>query len=34
VTWAVTVGMAELMRRRGYRGPFELLLRRLTYGRA
>ncbi len=34
VTWAVTEGMAELMRRRGYRGPFELLLRRLTYGRA
>ncbi|MDQ3153962.1 MAG: DUF418 domain-containing protein [Actinomycetota bacterium] len=30
-TWALLVGMAELMRRRGRRGPFETLLRRLTY---
>jgi uncharacterized membrane protein YeiB len=32
LTWAVIVGVAEVMRRRGYRGPFEVLLRRLTYG--
>jgi uncharacterized membrane protein YeiB len=32
-TWLATVGLAELMRRRGARGPAELLLRRLTYGR-
>jgi uncharacterized membrane protein YeiB len=32
-TWLATVGMAELMRRRGVRGPAEVLLRRLTYGR-
>ncbi|MGC4941060.1 DUF418 domain-containing protein [Kribbella sp. DT2] len=31
VTWAVTVVIAELLRRGGYRGPFEVLLRRLTY---
>ncbi|TDD59770.1 DUF418 domain-containing protein [Kribbella antibiotica] len=30
-TWALTVLMADLMRRRGLRGPFEVLLRRLTY---
>ncbi|GAB3411303.1 DUF418 domain-containing protein [Flindersiella endophytica] len=30
-TWLLTVGLAELMRRRGLRGPFEVLLRRLTY---
>jgi uncharacterized membrane protein YeiB len=30
-TWLATVGMAELMRRRGARGPAEVLLRRLTY---
>lgn len=34
LTWAVILGLAELMRQRGYRGPFEVLLRRLTYGRA
>ena len=33
-TWAVIVVVAEVMRRRGYRGPFEVLLRRLTYGKA
>jgi uncharacterized membrane protein YeiB len=32
-TWLATVGLAELMRRRGMRGPAEVLLRRLTYGR-
>jgi uncharacterized protein len=30
-TWLLTVGLAELMRRRNVRGPFEVLLRRLTY---
>lgn len=30
-TWALTVVLADLMRRRGLRGPFEVLLRRLTY---
>jgi uncharacterized protein len=30
-TWLATVGLAELMRRRGFRGPAEVLLRRLTY---
>jgi uncharacterized protein len=30
-TWAMTVVLAEFMRRRGYRGPAEALLRRLTY---
>jgi uncharacterized protein len=30
-TWLATVGMAELMRRKGYRGPAEALLRGLTY---
>jgi uncharacterized protein len=33
-TWLTTVLLAELMRRRGYRGPAEVLLRRLTYRRA
>ncbi|GAB3237375.1 DUF418 domain-containing protein [Glycomyces halotolerans] len=32
-TWAVTVLLAVLMARAGARGPFEVLLRRLTYGR-
>ncbi|HEY6422179.1 MAG TPA: DUF418 domain-containing protein [Pseudonocardiaceae bacterium] len=32
-TWAMTVVLAEFMRRRGYRGPAEVLLRRLTYPR-
>ncbi|MGH3909751.1 MAG: DUF418 domain-containing protein [Pseudonocardiaceae bacterium] len=32
VTWALTVLLAEWMSRRGYRGPAEVLLRRLTYG--
>jgi uncharacterized protein len=31
-TWLATVGLAELMRRKGHRGPAEVLLRRLTYG--
>ncbi|MFC5994580.1 DUF418 domain-containing protein [Pseudonocardia hispaniensis] len=30
-TWAMTVLLAEFMRRRGQRGPAEVLLRRLTY---
>jgi uncharacterized protein len=30
-TWLATAGLAELMRRRGARGPAEVLLRRLTY---
>ncbi|MBA2471459.1 MAG: hypothetical protein DLM61_20040 [Pseudonocardiales bacterium] len=32
LTWAMTVLLAEAMSRRGYRGPAEVLLRRLTYG--
>ncbi|MGA8519557.1 MAG: DUF418 domain-containing protein [Pseudonocardiaceae bacterium] len=32
VTWALTVLLAQVMSRRGYRGPAEVLLRRLTYG--
>ncbi|MEU5870261.1 DUF418 domain-containing protein [Glycomyces sp. NPDC047369] len=32
-TWAVTIVIAVLMDRAGMRGPFEVLLRRLTYGR-
>ncbi|WP_051325497.1 DUF418 domain-containing protein [Glycomyces tenuis] len=32
-TWAVTVALAVLMDKAGRRGPFEVLLRRLTYGR-
>ncbi|GAA0957450.1 hypothetical protein GCM10009554_68280 [Kribbella koreensis] len=32
-TWALTVLLADLMRRHGMRGPFEVLLRRLTYRR-
>ena len=31
VTWALTVIMADWMQRRGYRGPFETLVRRVTY---
>ncbi|MGH3800376.1 MAG: DUF418 domain-containing protein [Pseudonocardiaceae bacterium] len=31
VTWALTVLLADVMSRRGYRGPAEVLLRRLTY---
>jgi len=31
VTWVLTVLLADLMRRSGYRGPAEVLLRRLTY---
>ncbi|MFG1923173.1 DUF418 domain-containing protein [Cryptosporangium sp. NPDC048952] len=30
-TWLVTVVSADVMRRRGWRGPFEVLLRRITY---
>jgi uncharacterized protein len=30
-TWLATVLMAERMRQAGYRGPFELLIRRFTY---
>ncbi|GAA0604019.1 DUF418 domain-containing protein [Kribbella sandramycini] len=30
-TWALTVVLAGWMRRRGFRGPFEVLIRRLTY---
>ncbi|MCD0444633.1 DUF418 domain-containing protein [Glycomyces sp. A-F 0318] len=31
-TWLVTVGIAVMLDRAGRRGPFEVLLRRLTYG--
>jgi uncharacterized protein len=31
-TWSLTVLLADRMRRTGRRGPFELLIRRLTYG--
>jgi uncharacterized protein len=31
-TWLVTIGVAVLLDRAGKRGPFEVLLRRLTYG--
>ncbi|GAA0268394.1 DUF418 domain-containing protein [Cryptosporangium japonicum] len=31
-TWLVTVVLADAMRRRGTPGPFEVLLRRITYG--
>ena len=34
VTWAGTVVIADRMRRAGRRGPFEVLARRVTYGRA
>jgi uncharacterized protein len=30
-TWAATVVLADRMRRTGYRGPFEILIRRITY---
>ena len=33
-TWALTVLLADGMARRNYRGPAEVLLRRLTYGRS
>ncbi len=33
VTWAGTVLTADRMRRAGRRGPFEVLVRRVTYGR-
>lgn len=33
-TWLVGVGLADLMRRRGSRGPAETLLRRLSYRRS
>ncbi len=33
VTWLLTVLLADGMNRRGYRGPAEVLLRRLTYRR-
>lgn len=32
-TWLVTVALADTLRRTGRRGPFETLLRRVTYGR-
>ncbi|MEW1682394.1 DUF418 domain-containing protein [Streptomyces sp. NPDC093594] len=32
-TWTGTVLLAHQMHRRGYRGPFEVLARRVTYGR-
>lgn len=31
-TWLLTVLLADRMRRAGYRGPFEVLVRRVTYG--
>jgi uncharacterized membrane protein YeiB len=31
VSWLATVVLAEQMRLAGYRGPFELLIRRFTY---
>lgn len=34
LTWIVSVGIAWLLEARGVRGPAELLLRRLTYGKA
>ncbi|GAA2299986.1 DUF418 domain-containing protein [Glycomyces scopariae] len=34
LVWAATVALAAWMARAGVRGPFEVLLRRLTYGRA
>ncbi len=34
VTWLLTVVLADWMRRTGRRGPFEVLIRRVTYGRA
>ena len=33
-TWGVTVVLSDLARRSGRRGPAEVLLRRLTYGRS
>lgn len=34
LVWAATVAVAAWMARAGMRGPFEVLLRRLTYGRS
>ncbi|MFI6814530.1 DUF418 domain-containing protein [Nonomuraea sp. NPDC050328] len=34
VTWLVSLALAEAMRRAGYRGPAEVLLRRLSYRRS
>lgn len=34
LVWAATVALAAWMARAGLRGPFEVLLRRLTYGRS
>jgi len=31
-TWTASVILADRMRRAGYRGPFEVLIRRITYG--
>ena len=31
-TWLLTVPLADRMRRAGNRGPFEVLVRRITYG--
>ena len=31
-TWLLTVLLADRMRRAGHRGPFEVLVRRVTYG--
>ncbi|WP_237706790.1 DUF418 domain-containing protein [Kribbella flavida] len=33
-TWLTTVWVADRMRRAGHRGPFEVLVRRITYGSA
>ena len=33
VVWAVAVPVADVLRRRGLRGPFEAVLRRITYGK-
>lgn len=33
VTWLLTVALADWLRRTGRRGPFEVLVRRVTYGR-
>ncbi|MET0694487.1 MAG: DUF418 domain-containing protein, partial [Propionibacteriaceae bacterium] len=31
-TWLLSVLLADRLRRSGHRGPFELLVRRVTYG--
>ena len=33
-TWVLTIGVADWLRRTDRRGPFEVLVRRVTYGRA